>query len=135
MAIEKEIPKDIRQYETKLIGPFTARQIFSLAPAIGLGLTAYFGLENYLIVDIRLFIVTLIAVPFILIGWYKPYGLPFEKFVKTAFISLVVAPPFRKYKTARIDDGCFEKNTHSKTKHSKRKRSKKQTDPLLQPHR
>ena len=48
MAIELEIPKDIKQYEPKLMGPFTARQVFCLIPALGGGVAIFWGLKNIL---------------------------------------------------------------------------------------
>ena len=102
MAIEKEIPKDIKQYEPKLMGPFTTRQVFCLIPAMAIGIGLFFGLQNFLTVDVRLFVITFVAVPFFFLGWYKPYNLPFEKFIKSIFISTVLSPPHRKYKTSRL---------------------------------
>ena len=128
MAIEKIIPKDIKKYEPKLLGPFTSRQVFSFAPAVVISVGLFFGLKNILTMDARLFLITIVAVPFILLGWYKPYGLPFEKFIKTVFISTVLSPPQRKYRTARMD----EDPPNSKARPKKKK--KKTTDPMLQPY-
>lgn len=133
MAIEKEIPKDIRKYKPKLIGPFTTRQTLCLIPAVVLGVSAFFLLKDLLSSDFCLLLITIIAVPFILIGWVEPYGLPFEKFVRTVFVSLVLSPAVRKYKTKRLDVGLSEEI--NVTANKKKIKKKKITDPLLQPHR
>lgn len=132
MAIEREIPKDIKKYEPKLLGPFTTRQILCLVPGLGLGVLAYLLLKNFLSSDVCLFITTFIVVPFILLGWFKPYGLPFEKFVKTVFISSVLSPPIRKYKTKRLDD---EPTDTPKKTPQKKKKKKKDIDPMFIPRR
>ena len=131
MAIEKEIPKDIRQYEPKLIGPFTTRQVLCLIPALGLGVALFVILKNVFSTDIRLFIITFVAIPFFLLGWYKPYNMPFEKFVRTVFISTILSPLYRKYKTERIDTEASSEDQKSKKKKSWKK--KKITDPKMQP--
>jgi len=104
--IEIEIPKDIRDYEAKLIGPFTTRQLFC---AIGLAIGCFgsykiavniFGEDTGLV---WLF-PAIVAVPLGLIGWYKPYGLPFEKFAKSVFVSMFLAPAKRVYKISNLHD-------------------------------
>ena len=134
MAIEKEIPKDIKDYKPKLIGPFTTRQILCLAPALALGLGLFFGLKNVLSTDVRLFAITFIAAPFFLLGWYEPYHMPFEKFVKTVFVSTILSPLYRKYVTERI---CFDDSTDKAAakKVRKKKKRKKFTDASLRAYR
>jgi len=93
-----QIPKDIRKYDAKLVGPFTARQLVCF---IG-GTAASYGCYKLLGAALggsTFTVCSLFAVPFILVGWIKPYGMAFEKFFKSAFISTVLAPRNRKYKT------------------------------------
>lgn len=135
MAIEREIPKDIKDYKPKLIGPFTTRQIFCLAPALALGVGLFFGLKNVLSSEVRLFAITLVAIPFFLIGWYEPYHMPFEKFIKTIFVSTVLSPMVRKYKTERMqfEDEATKQPANKSTRNKRKK--KKDADPILQPYR
>ena len=44
----------------------------------------------------------IIGVPAFLFGWFKPYGMHIEDFLKTAFISNVLSPRRRKYKTVNV---------------------------------
>lgn len=99
MAIEREIPKDINKYETKLIGPLTTRQTVCIIPASILSISLYMLLKDVLPTDACIMTCIFVALPFLLCGWYKPNGLPFEKFVRTVFITTILAPKHRVYKT------------------------------------
>lgn len=99
--IEIEIPKDINKYEAKLVGPLTTRQTACLVGALGLGIPTFSALTNNLGApqDVAIIVMILIVSPFLLVGWIKPYGMAFEKFIQTAFVSNVLSPAKRKYVT------------------------------------
>lgn len=104
--IEIEIPKDIREYESKLIGPFTTRQLLC---GIGLVLSCYLSYKAAVSVlgdesSLKFFFPMICAIPFGLVGWVKPYGMHFEKFAKSVFVSLVLAPAKRFYKIDNVYD-------------------------------
>lgn len=101
--IEIEIPKDIRQYEAKLIASFTTRQTIcgSIAAIIGVGT---FFLFDFIPQDIRIFIVLVLVSPLLLCGWIKPYGMHFEKFIQSTIVTNVLAPTNRKYITKNMYD-------------------------------
>ena len=96
--IEAQIPKDIRKYESKLVGPFTLRQLICFLIGCGCAFLGYkiigpiFGSDNSVTVAFFL------AIPAIAFGWVKPYGMTLEKFLQTALISNFIAPKHRKYK-------------------------------------
>lgn len=96
--IEAQIPKDIRKYESKLVGPFTLRQLICFLIGCGCAFLGYkfigpiFGSNNSVTVAFFL------AIPAIAFGWVKPYGMTLEKFLQTALISNFIAPKHRKYK-------------------------------------
>ena len=99
--IEIEIPKDVRQYESKLIGPFTTRQ----AICFGIGALLAYGfykLAPGLPSDIRLFASGFIATPALLFGWLKIYGMKLEDFLRITVISNIISPKHRLYKTQNI---------------------------------
>ena len=129
MAIEKIIPKDTRQFKPKLISFFTTRQTLCMIPAGAMGLILFFGIGDAATTEVKLFIMTVFAVPLILIGWYQPYGLPFEKFLQTVFVSMVLAPKYRKYKTKRFDD---DEATPENVTQPRPTKKKKTVDPQLQ---
>lgn len=104
--IEIEIPQDIRKYESKLIGPLTTRQVFAVI-GIVVGCVASFKAVSAAFGDetpLRLIAPMIISIPFALFGWYKPYGMHFEKFVKSVFVSLILAPAKRLYKIDNLFD-------------------------------
>ena len=102
--IEIEIPKDISKYEAKLVSSFTTRQVGCLIAAGALTIPTFLALKDVLPRDLASLLILIIAVPFILVGWVKPYGMNFEQFVKTAFVSNVLSPKKRKYVTMNVYD-------------------------------
>lgn len=114
--IEIEINEDVRKYKTKLIGPFTTRQVICLI----LGSITIVGIAQYLkpilTSDLTTFICMVVAVPFMAVGWIEPYGMKMEDFARTAFISLALAPSIRKFEhtnsyNAQIRNGRKKKKT------------------------
>ena len=121
--IEAQIPKDIRKYESKLVGPFTLRQLICFLIGCGCAFFGYkiigpiFGSDNSVTVAFFL------AIPAIAFGWVKPYGMTLEKFLQTALISNFIAPKHRKYK---IKNGYKEATVkfHKQDKKEYKKRLK-----------
>ena len=101
--IEIEIPKDIRKYESKLIGPLTTRQTVCAVFACGISVLIYTSLKE-VPSDIRFILITIFITPFLLLGWVKPYGMKFEHFAMTTFSSYFLSPKHRKYKTENFYD-------------------------------
>ena len=97
--IEIEIFEDIKDQPAKLIGPFTTRQTICAVVAGGLCFLAYkfstalFGKGNSYTV---LLIILACIIP-VLIGWIKPYGLPFEKFAVNMLYTYLLPPKKRLY--------------------------------------
>lgn len=118
--IEIEIPKDINRYEAKLVAGLTTRQTAFLAMACGVGIPLYSILEKASIPsDARILIMIIAVLPFLAMGWVKPYGMAFEKFIQSAFASHVLSPPKRKYITMNyyevLRDENFSYETVQKT--------------------
>lgn len=97
--IEIEVPRDVGKYEAKLVGAFTTRQIACFVAACAINIPLFLILREIVPQDVATIVILLIALPFVLVGWIKPYGMKFEQFAKTAFISNVLAPKRRKYIT------------------------------------
>lgn len=100
MSIEIKINKDVGSYEAKFIGPFTKRQDICIALAAPVCWWIYFDLAPIISKDIAGFLVFIPAVLAALFGWVKPYGMPMERFLRSVFISMFLAPAHRKYKTS-----------------------------------
>lgn len=99
--IEIEIFNDIKDQPAKLVGPFTTRQAVCALGAGLLGFVAYkgtnalFGSGN----SYTFLAIMICALPFILLGWIKPYGLPFEKFASNMLYTYLLPPRKRLYKS------------------------------------
>ena len=104
MAIEREIPKDIDKYEAKLLGPFTTRQTICIVPAAISAIGTVLLLKDFVPQDVYFVVALFLAAPWLLCGWVKMGGLPFEKFLQTVFISIVLAPKHRVYKTVNMHE-------------------------------
>lgn len=102
--IEIEIPKDISKIESKMIWIFTKRQLIALIAGLAVCIPAYMGIGKLIPSDnsAKIFIIIILALPFIAFGWIKPYEMPFEQFIISIFRSLVVATKVRKYSTNNL---------------------------------
>lgn len=140
MAIEIKIPKEINRYEAKFIGPFSLRQTICLVTCLPAGVGLYLLAKPYVGTDLAGMFVAPPAVIGYLFGWYKPYGMRFEKYLRSVFISSFLAPSKRLYKTenfysrvltdikkaeaAELAAASAETNGKKKDKKQKYKRSK-----------
>ena len=113
--IEVSVPRDIREYEPTVIGTLTARQ---LVCSVALVLMVYGGwfLEKAIgiadpVSEAPFFI--FLAIPPFLVGWQKPYGMPFEKFIVKAYQDNFRAPQKRIYKV-KICGMLFSKRSTRK---------------------
>lgn len=97
--IEIQINKDVGSYDAKFIGPFTMRQTVCLCIAAPICWAIYKVLTPIMSLDVAGFFIAIPAGIAFLFGWTKPYGMRPEKFIRSIFVSLVLAPANRKYKT------------------------------------
>ena len=120
--IEIEVNQDIREYKTKLIGPFTTRQVVCLILGGTTVIGAYNLLQPYLTSDTTTFVCMILAVPFILMsGIFEPHGMKMEDFLRASFVSLVLSPTVRKYEL----ENSYNKQLMEERKKKKKKKRKK----------
>lgn len=120
--IEIEVNQDIREYKTKLIGPFTTRQVICLILGGTTVIGAFNLLQPYLTSDTTTFVCMILAVPFILMsGIFEPHGMKMEDFLKASFVSLVLSPTVRKYEL----ENSYNKQLMEERKKKKKKKRKK----------
>lgn len=120
--IEIEVNQDIREYKTKLIGPFTTRQVICLILGGTTVIGAYNLLQPYLTSDTTTFVCMILAIPFILMsGIFEPHGMKMEDFLRASFVSLVLSPTVRKYEL----ENSYNKQLMEKRKKKKKKKRKK----------
>ena len=133
--IEIKIPQEINKYEAKLVGPLTTRQTICL---VGMAVVciATFNILKSLLPEDYLYIVCLfLAVPFALCGWYRPYGMHFEKFFMAVLFNTIISSSRRIFKSSNIVENIEKKlitpsveEMNSKKKQKKQK-TVKQKDP------
>lgn len=121
--IELDIPKDIMTYETKLIGPLSLRQLVCGVPMVVIMGASTLFLSKIISSDVAIFAGLVCALPFMLCGWVKIQGLPFEKFAMSTAKSMFLAPAKRKYvikNTFEVENKALlspPEDTKSKKKH------------------
>lgn len=102
--IEVPIPQDIREFEPTFIGPLTFRHFVCLAAIIGVTYGTYY-IEKAMGIDpMEMPIFAIPALPLALVGWFKPYGMHFEKFVVKAYDDNYACPAKRLYKVENAWD-------------------------------
>ncbi len=97
--MEIQINKDVGSYEPKVIGPFTIRQAVCLLIGSPICIAIYKYGSMFLPADAVSFFLLVPAAATWLFGWLKPYGMPMERFLKSIFINMILAPGNRTYKT------------------------------------
>lgn len=101
--IERKVPKDIRIYKTKLLGPLTLRQIVCVGIIIVLDALLYtVAVETFhLSIDSLLYIIIPVD---IIVGAFtrEVAGLPMEKYLQKVLIPNFVNPKNRKVKKRLI---------------------------------
>lgn len=102
--IRAKIPKEIGDYEAKVAGPLTMRQLIIFMMVSPLVLLIYSYATPVLGRNLSGYLLVFPAGIAFLFGWFKPYGMRFEKFVKTAFVSNILSPSKRVYKTENYYD-------------------------------
>lgn len=104
--IEVDIPSiDPIQHEPKLIFGLTMRQALCLIVGGGLGIGAYFlmdtlvGQQDLCIVSALVFLLPAIA-----LGWYKPYNMKCEDYLRLVYFNTFESYPTRILKTDNAQD-------------------------------
>lgn len=103
--INIRIPNEIRSYKEKVVAGLTARQLIASIVAALICVPLYFWGKNFLPEDIVSWVVLIIAIPLMAVGFIKISGMPMEKF-SVAVVRWFIAPSKRKYAT----DNYFREN-------------------------
>ena len=122
--IEREISADISSFQVPMIGPLTARQTVCLVVAAPCCWAVYHYIGPYVTRDIAGFLLMIPAVPAALLGWYRPFGLPFEKYLRSVFVYRILAPRRRKYKIVNCTQEALKILEGNDTKPKKKKKTK-----------
>lgn len=95
--IEIKVPKEVRAYKEKIIGPFTLRQIVSGLITFPIIIPLFMYLLPRVGQQVASYISMAIGGPLLLIGFYEKNGQPFEKYLIQIILFYFVLPQKRKY--------------------------------------
>lgn len=129
MAIELDLPTDIRKHEQKTVGPLTTKQFCYALPAVGLGALTWF-LTKSIGGDIQLFATLTVALPFLVLGFGKIHGIPLDKFLMSVGGSVIMGvidpkSKHRVYKTENPFVSATEKKCREEEMKAEKKKPKK----------
>jgi len=96
--IEIRITKEIRDYEPKIVGPFTMRQAICLLIGAPICYFIIKFLSPIFTIDVAAFFCVIPAGIGFAFGWAQPYGMKMEKFLKSIFVNRILAPTYRAFK-------------------------------------
>ncbi|MBR3417248.1 MAG: PrgI family protein [Oscillospiraceae bacterium] len=102
--LSMKIPAEIQEYKSKLIFGLSARQFFSIAGAILVGVPIGVLGHGRISADILPWFVIIAVMPFIAFGFFTFKGMRFEELVK-ALCNMWLTPQIRVYEDA---DGIFQ---------------------------
>lgn len=130
--IEIEMSKDIHDYEPRVVGMFTVRQIvclcISAAYAVPLFMIlGWFGLS----MTTRATIAILLAAPGIACGYVKLYGMPLEKFFVSCVLPQLLFPTKRKYVTENTLDYLTRDDKKEAPKKKLTRKQKKELQVIM----
>lgn len=140
--IETKMPKDIRSYKTKVVGPFTLREAFCIFLMIIANIILYALVIRPLNLPLEFTVYGffLVCVPFVAIGWWEVSGMPLEKYFTNVILRMLASPVKRKVsspinvtKVTSIENEDCEQKTKSKKKNKKvkNKKNSEPVDPLM----
>ena len=131
ILIVRTIPRDISKYDAAQIGPLTTRQFIGLVLGAVVAIPSYFLFRSAL-GESALLLSTVLALPFLLCGFYKPYDIPFERYARSVFASVLLSPTKKKYGSENTYHAIFFDETdttnNKKTKKKRKTKSRRALD-------
>lgn len=96
------VPKDIRKFEPKFLGPFSKRQSMAVIPAGIVAIVMYTGLQNIINSDSLMGLIAAVDIPIVMCGFLDMYGMPLPTYAKEVVINKLLAPKYRPYATKNV---------------------------------
>lgn len=118
-----KIPDEIKAYEAKLIAGFSAKQFALVTAGLLLSILVFANIKDYFYMPICMAVVTVLFTPFLAFGWFKPYGVSFDKYLKVIIYSFIRNKK-RGYKIQNRSLNIL-KNINTKNTKEKKKRRRK----------
>lgn len=138
------VPKDIRKFEPKFLGPFSKRQAMAVIPAGIIAAALYTGLQDFVNPDALMGLIATIDIPIVMCGFLDMYGMPLATYAKEVAINKLFAPRNRPYATKNTFAGYAEQTRITydffdgdlteyteKQKQKKQKENKKRLEQFL----
>ncbi len=122
--IEVNIHKDIAGFEAPCIGPFTFRQTICIAVAAPICWAIYHYLAPVISPDLAGMLVAIPAFFAWALGWWRPFGMRPEKYLKAYFIGMILAPRLRTYKISNFHETALRDFMAQDEPQKKRKKAK-----------
>ena len=119
--MEVKINREIRNYTETIFFGLTLRQFIFSVLACASAIIGYFLSINYLGMELTSWICILVALPFILIGFIKYNGMPFEKFIVALIRSEFLTPKQLKFESNNIYYSCIENYLENQEKENIKK--------------
>lgn len=106
--VETKVPKDIRTYKTKLVGPLSLRETICVLIVCVIDWIAYsfFFKPLDLSADMLIYAIMFLDLPILAFGGIRPMGMPLEKYIMMIFVTQFMSPKHRKVvtKIVKIND-------------------------------
>lgn len=102
--IERKVPKDIRNYKTKVLGPFTVRQLICVGVMIVIDIILYMTVYDFFNLTPDSFMYVVFAFDTVIAAFMlEPAGLPMEKYLMKIILPNFTNPKSRKMKNKFYD--------------------------------
>ncbi|WP_010233477.1 PrgI family protein [Clostridium arbusti] len=100
--IDIKIPKEIRSYKEKIYFGLNLRQLICTGLSIAIVVPMYIFGKQYIGDDIASWLVIIVSIPPISVGFVKYNGMNFEEFILSFIRFSILYPQKRKYKTENL---------------------------------
>lgn len=127
--IEIRINRDPREYKDKVIAGLTIRQIICVAIMLVLNIPIYIFGNRYMNKDVVGYILILVSIPLVLIGFFEYNKMPFERVILSIIQTEIIQPVKRNYANKNViqivDNFILKDEIISNKKKSKNNRKSK----------
>lgn len=100
--IDIKIPKEIRSYKEKIYFGLNLRQLICTGLSIAIAVPMYILGKQYVGDDIASWLVIIVSIPPMAVGFVKYNGMNFEEFILSFIRFSILYPQRRKYKTENL---------------------------------
>lgn len=100
--ISVDVPKEIREYKERLVFGLTIRQLIAVIIALGTCVPLYLYGRKYINDEVLSWLIILIAIPCVAVGFFRKNGMPFEKYIYAVVKHQLLMPQTTVYKTGNF---------------------------------